>query len=319
MGCVFKRPVVWRIDWKQGNFRTEAVRIEIRASDGGKEEKLALKIILQGRNRRLGTLGGRQSQVCGLGCRKYPPAFCKPFLGTVVKLFSHQIMSDSRNPMDWSPQGSSVHGILQARILGVGSHFFLQGIFPTQGWSACLLHWQADSLLLSHMGSPLWSRQSLIHCVFVSLFTFEFSLILQECYLSFFLVGGRLCWCADFISCSPQAQLLWDMWDLSSPTRDRACVPTLEGGFLITGLPGKSCKNIIFSYFFLAIATSNQNVIHLPTQSLSSTQSRRNAKHFPGLGQPWACSLSVDKAIMSRKRPLLAATEYTVEVSPHTQ
>ena len=54
MGCVFKRPVVWRIDWKQGNFRTEAVRIEIQASDGGKEEKLALKIILQGRNRRLG-------------------------------------------------------------------------------------------------------------------------------------------------------------------------------------------------------------------------------------------------------------------------
>ena len=37
------------------------------------------------------------------------------------------------NPMDCSLPGSSVHGILQARILGVGCHACLQGIFPTQG------------------------------------------------------------------------------------------------------------------------------------------------------------------------------------------
>ena len=38
----------------------------------------------------------------------------------------------------------------------MGCHFLLQGIFPTQGLNPgllCLLHWQADSLLLSH----LWS------------------------------------------------------------------------------------------------------------------------------------------------------------------
>ena len=28
------------------------------------------------------------------------------------------------------------------------------GIFPDQGWNPCLLHWQADSLPLSHQGSP---------------------------------------------------------------------------------------------------------------------------------------------------------------------
>ena len=33
---------------------------------------------------------------------------------------------------------------------GVGCHFFLQGIFPTQGSNPHLLHWQVDSLLLSH-------------------------------------------------------------------------------------------------------------------------------------------------------------------------
>ena len=37
---------------------------------------------------------------------------------------------------------------------GVGFHCLLQEIFPTQGWNLCLLKWQADSLPLSHLGSP---------------------------------------------------------------------------------------------------------------------------------------------------------------------
>ena len=36
----------------------------------------------------------------------------------------------------------------------MGCHFLPQGIFPTQGSDLCLLHWQADSLPLSHLGSP---------------------------------------------------------------------------------------------------------------------------------------------------------------------
>ena len=47
------------------------------------------------------------------------------------------------DPMDCSPPGSSVLGILQARILGVGCHALFQGFFPTQGSSPrllCLLH-----------------------------------------------------------------------------------------------------------------------------------------------------------------------------------
>ena len=39
-----------------------------------------------------------------------------------------------------------------------GCHFLLQGIFPTQGSNPCLLHplpWQADSLPLGHLGSPI--------------------------------------------------------------------------------------------------------------------------------------------------------------------
>ena len=39
------------------------------------------------------------------------------------------------------------------RNTGVGCHFLLQGIFPSQESNPRLLHWQADSLLLSHQGS----------------------------------------------------------------------------------------------------------------------------------------------------------------------
>ena len=46
------------------------------------------------------------------------------------------------NPMDGSPPGSSVHGIL--RNTRVGCHFLLQGIFLTHGSNLSLLNWQAD-------------------------------------------------------------------------------------------------------------------------------------------------------------------------------
>ena len=43
-------------------------------------------------------------------------------------------------PMGCSPSGSSIHGILQARILEwVGNRALLQGIFPTQKLNQCLL------------------------------------------------------------------------------------------------------------------------------------------------------------------------------------
>ena len=44
------------------------------------------------------------------------------------------------NPIDCSPPGSSVHGILQARILEWRTHVLPWGIFPTQGSNRHLLH-----------------------------------------------------------------------------------------------------------------------------------------------------------------------------------
>ena len=60
-------------------------------------------------------------------------------------------------PSNCSPPGSSVHGILQARILEWASRALLQGIFPTQGSNPGLLghlHWQAGSLPLSPPRKP---------------------------------------------------------------------------------------------------------------------------------------------------------------------
>ena len=57
-------------------------------------------------------------------------------------------------PMDCSLPGSNIRGIFPGKNSGVGCHFFLQGILPTQGVNLRFLHWQADSLLLSCRGRP---------------------------------------------------------------------------------------------------------------------------------------------------------------------
>ena len=66
------------------------------------------------------------------------------------------------DPMDCSPPGSSVHGIVPGKNTGVGSHFFLQKIFLTQGSNLHLLHWQVNSLPLCCLGSviilQLWAN-----------------------------------------------------------------------------------------------------------------------------------------------------------------
>ena len=66
------------------------------------------------------------------------------------------------DPMDCSLPGSSVHGILQARILGVDSHTLFQGIFLTQGSNPSPLHCGQILYHLSHKGTPIYV-QTYIH------------------------------------------------------------------------------------------------------------------------------------------------------------
>ena len=101
----------------------------------------------------LQAIGGpmiRKAEVCCQGVPLEGDAFPIGVQSSVAQ--SCPTLCDS---MDCSPQGSSVHGILQAVILGCLSP--LQEIFPTQESNPWLLHvlpWQAVSWLLSHLGSP---------------------------------------------------------------------------------------------------------------------------------------------------------------------
>ena len=60
------------------------------------------------------------------------------------------------NPMDCSPPGSSVHGILQARILEWVAMPSSRGSSQPRERTriSCLLHWQEESLPLAVLGSP---------------------------------------------------------------------------------------------------------------------------------------------------------------------
>ena len=62
-------------------------------------------------------------------------------------------MSDSYDPTDCIPPGSSVHEIFQARILEWVAISSSRGVFLTQRSNPCLLHGQAGSLPLSCQGS----------------------------------------------------------------------------------------------------------------------------------------------------------------------
>ena len=70
------------------------------------------------------------------------------------------------------------HGLWPTRLLcpwyvpgkntGVCCHFLLEGVFLTQGSNIHLLHWQADSLPLSHQGSPyIYIHVCICVCVYM--------------------------------------------------------------------------------------------------------------------------------------------------------
>ena len=54
------------------------------------------------------------------------------------------------DPVSCSPPGSSVHGASPGKNAGVGCHFLLQGIFPTQGSNPGLPHCRQILYHLSH-------------------------------------------------------------------------------------------------------------------------------------------------------------------------
>ena len=81
-----------------------------------------------------------------------------------LMLCSCRVVSDSFvTPWTTAHQAPLCPWDFPGKSVGVGCHFLLlqippssdssSGIFPTQGLNPCLLHWQVDSLPLSHQGS----------------------------------------------------------------------------------------------------------------------------------------------------------------------
>ena len=70
-----------------------------------------------------------------------------------VKVLVPQSCLTLCNPMDYILPGCSVPGLFPGKNTGMGCHFLLQGIIPTQGSNLGLLHCRQILYCLSHQGS----------------------------------------------------------------------------------------------------------------------------------------------------------------------
>ena len=91
----------------------------------------------------------------------------------------------------------------------VGCHFLLQEIFPTQGSNLHLLHWQVNSLSLSHLGSP---TNIIYHSIYLYLLNF-FPLIFPS-FISCMSFVKLILVCAKLLQSCP---ILCNSTDCSPP------------------------------------------------------------------------------------------------------
>ena len=84
---------------------------------------------------------------------------------TVLSVLSRSVASDSSQPMDCSPPGSSVLSDSPGKDIGVGCHALLQGIFPSQGSNPGLLHFRRILYRLSHRESTILFSPNAFWCI----------------------------------------------------------------------------------------------------------------------------------------------------------
>ena len=105
-----------------------------------------------------------QSGICS---RISPPALAVDVCLMYIDTYTHcecmracSVVSDSLWPHGLIAYQALLSREFSRQEYGAGCHFLLQGISPTQGSNPCLfrlLHWQADSLPLCHLRSPVHS------------------------------------------------------------------------------------------------------------------------------------------------------------------
>ena len=82
---------------------------------------------------------GSRVSVCMLSCLQL--CMCVPLCSVMSYSLWPRGLQPTRLLCPWDSSGKNT---------GVGCHFLLQGIFPSQGSNSHLLPWQTDSLPLSH-------------------------------------------------------------------------------------------------------------------------------------------------------------------------
>ena len=131
--------------------------------------------------------------------------------------------------MDWSLAGSSVHGIFQAKITGVGCHFLLKGIFLNQGTNP-------------RLESPTLAGGFFYHCA-----TCEVTYIILPCSNRSESVGRSV------LSDSLQPHGLWPTkllcpWNSPGKSTAVGCHFLLQGNFLTqeSNLGFLHCRQILY-------------------------------------------------------------------------
>ena len=101
---------------------------------------------------------------------------------------------------------------------GVGCHFLLQGIFSTQGLNPRLLYWQANCLLVNHLGNPscladIFSVTKLARCIRCSLTQFpSFQISQKFLEKNKGLGSSRFLWVHHFSGSKSGAKVEFNIW-----------------------------------------------------------------------------------------------------------
>ena len=123
-------------------------------------------------------------------------------LATIKKIFfgmlkvKSSVMSDSLRPHGLQPTRLLCPWAFPGKSSGVGYHFLLQGIFPTQGSNLSLLHCRQMLYPLSHQGSPTNTSvfpPSSLSYRFLCGSMYSFLLVRSSCLFSAGVLHALLC------------------------------------------------------------------------------------------------------------------------------
>ena len=183
------------------------------------------------------------------------------------------VMWNCLQPHGLWPPGSTVHGILQARTLEWVAIFYSRGSSwsrPSDPWvsNPCLLHWQADSLPLSHLGDN--NNIDLIGIVRFNLVEahkgFIISSICKSLQGSFVPVAGRLYGHTSFY-CTLHTLCLFTKWSF---------VTTLHCQIMVSIFSSKVLIKVYTSFLYMQCYCTLSGLLYVVNITFICTEKPQN-------------------------------------------